>query len=58
MYPDQERLLNWILLDQDFHQAGFHVLQSGFADNPNNKFHLIIDEKEAEVVKRVFRLYF
>jgi site-specific DNA recombinase len=29
----------------------------GYQKDPNNKFHLIIDEKEAEVVKRVFRLY-
>ena len=29
----------------------------GYKKDPNNKFHLIINEKEAEVVKRVFRLY-
>lgn len=29
----------------------------GYKKDPNNKFHLVIDEKEAEVVKRVFRLY-
>lgn len=29
----------------------------GYQKDPNNKFHLIINEKEAEVVKRVFRLY-
>lgn len=28
----------------------------GYQKDPNNKFHLIINEKEAEVVKRVFRL--
>ena len=29
----------------------------GYKKDPNNKFHLLINEKEAEVVKRVFRLY-
>ncbi len=29
----------------------------GYQKDPDNKFHLIINEKEAEVVKRVFRLY-
>lgn len=29
----------------------------GYEKDPNNKFHLVINEKEAEVVKRVFRLY-
>ena len=29
----------------------------GYQKDPNNKFHLIINEKEAEVVKSVFRLY-
>ena len=29
----------------------------GYQKDPNNKFHLVINEKEAEVVKRVFRLY-
>lgn len=29
----------------------------GYKKDPNNKFHLIVNEKEAEVVKRVFRLY-
>lgn len=29
----------------------------GYRKDPNNKFHLIINEKETEVVKRVFRLY-
>lgn len=29
----------------------------GYQKDPNNKFHLIINEKEAEVVKRVFKLY-
>lgn len=29
----------------------------GYQKDPNNKFHLIINEKEAEAVKRVFRLY-
>ena len=29
----------------------------GYKIDPNNKFHLVINEKEAEVVKRVFRLY-
>lgn len=29
----------------------------GYQKDPNNKFHLIINEKEAKVVKRVFRLY-
>ena len=29
----------------------------GYKKDPNNKFHLIINEKEAKVVKRVFRLY-
>lgn len=29
----------------------------GYQKDPNNKFHLIINEKEAEIVKRVFRLY-
>lgn len=29
----------------------------GYQKDPNNKFHLIINEKETEVVKRVFRLY-
>lgn len=29
----------------------------GYQKDPNNKFHLIINEKEAEVVKRVFSLY-
>ena len=29
----------------------------GYEKDPNNKFHLLINEKEAEVVKRVFRLY-
>lgn len=29
----------------------------GYQKDPANKFHLIIDEKEAEVVKRVFSLY-
>lgn len=29
----------------------------GYQKDPNNKFHLIINEKEAEVVKNVFRLY-
>ena len=29
----------------------------GYKKDPNNKFHLVINEKEAEVVKRVFRLY-
>ena len=29
----------------------------GSKKDPNNKFHLVINEKEAEVVKRVFRLY-
>lgn len=29
----------------------------GYRKDPNNKFHLVTNEKEAEVVKRVFRLY-
>ena len=29
----------------------------GYQKDPNNNFHLVINEKEAEVVKRVFRLY-
>lgn len=29
----------------------------GYQKDPNNKFHLNLNEKEAEVVKRVFRLY-
>ena len=29
----------------------------GYQKDPNNKFHLVINEKEAEVVKRVFNLY-
>ena len=29
----------------------------GYKKDPNNKFHLVINEKEAEVVKKVFRLY-
>lgn len=29
----------------------------GYKKDPNNKFHLSLNEKEAEVVKRVFRLY-
>jgi len=29
----------------------------GYQKDLNNKFHLIINEKEAEIVKRVFRLY-
>lgn len=29
----------------------------GYKKDPNNKFHLVINEKEAEIVKRVFRLY-
>ena len=29
----------------------------GYKKDPNNKFHLVINEKETEVVKRVFRLY-
>ena len=29
----------------------------GYQKDPNNKFHLSLNEKEAEVVKRVFRLY-
>lgn len=29
----------------------------GYQKDPNNKFHLAINEKEAEIVKRVFRLY-
>lgn len=29
----------------------------GYKKDPDNKFHLVINEKEAEVVKRVFRLY-
>lgn len=29
----------------------------GYKKDPNNKFHLVINEKEEEVVKRVFRLY-
>lgn len=29
----------------------------GYKKDPNNKFHLVINEKEAEVIKRVFRLY-
>ena len=29
----------------------------GYQKDPNNKFHLIINEKEAEIVKIVFRLY-
>lgn len=29
----------------------------GYQKDSNNKFHLVINEKEAEVVKRVFRLY-
>lgn len=29
----------------------------GYQKDPNNKFHLIINEKEAKVVKRVFKLY-
>lgn len=29
----------------------------GYEKDSNNKFHLVINEKEAEVVKRVFRLY-
>ena len=29
----------------------------GYKKDPNNKFHLAINEKEAEIVKRVFRLY-
>ena len=29
----------------------------GYQKDPNNKFHLVINEKEAEIVKRVFRLY-
>lgn len=29
----------------------------GYKKDPNNKFHLVINEKESEVVKRVFRLY-
>ena len=29
----------------------------GYEKDPNNKFHLVINEKEVEVVKRVFRLY-
>lgn len=29
----------------------------GYQKDPDNKFHLIINEKEAEVVKRVFSLY-
>ncbi len=29
----------------------------GYKKDPNNKFHLVINEKEAEVVKRVFKLY-
>lgn len=29
----------------------------GYQKDPNNKFHLIINEKEAEIVKKVFRLY-
>ena len=29
----------------------------GYKKDPNNKFHLVINEKEAEVVKRVFILY-
>ena len=29
----------------------------GYRKDPNNKFHLVINEEEAEVVKRVFRLY-
>lgn len=29
----------------------------GYQKDPNNKFHLVINEKEAKVVKRVFRLY-
>ncbi len=29
----------------------------GYQKDPNNKFHLIINEKEAEIVKRVFSLY-
>ncbi len=29
----------------------------GYKKDPNNKFHLVINEKEAKIVKRVFRLY-
>lgn len=29
----------------------------GYTKDPNNKFHLVINKKEAEVVKEVFRLY-
>lgn len=29
----------------------------GYQKDPDNKFHLIINEKEAEIVKRVFSLY-
>lgn len=29
----------------------------GYEKDSNNKFHLVINEKEAEIVKRVFRLY-
>ena len=29
----------------------------GYEKDSNNKFHLVINEKEAEVVRRVFRLY-
>ena len=29
----------------------------GYKKDPENNFHLIIDEKEAEIVKRVFNLY-
>lgn len=29
----------------------------GYQKDPDNKFHLVINEKEAEVVKRVFSLY-
>ena len=29
----------------------------GYQKDPENKFHLIIDEKEAKIVKRIFRLY-
>lgn len=29
----------------------------GYKKDPDNKFHLAINEKEAEIVKRVFRLY-
>lgn len=29
----------------------------GYMKDPNNKFHLVINEKEAEIVKRIFRLY-